>query len=171
MTTILRTIVLSAALCMLGAVSNQTDNWLVREDGIGPVTVGMTLSQLNGILHERFVLPEEKGDRGCFYVHPVHHPQVSFMIEDGRFSRVDVDSPGVFTTERIEVGDSEQRVLKIYAGKLKIEQSHYTGPEGHYLTVRSGDRRYGLRFETENGKVTTFYAGRLQAVQYVEGCD
>jgi len=38
------------------------------------------------------------------------------------------------------------------------------------LTLRSADQRYGMRFETEAGKVTTFYAGKYEAEQYVEGC-
>jgi len=27
-----------------------------------------------------------------------------------------------------------------------------------------------MRFEIEKGEVTTFYAGKYEAVQYVEGC-
>jgi len=43
--------------------------------------------------------------------------------------------------------------------------------DGHYLTIRSADRKYGIRFETEKGKITGFYAGLYSAIQYVEGCE
>jgi hypothetical protein len=39
----------------------------------------------------------------------------------------------------------------------------------HYLTIRSDDRHYGVRFETDQGKITMFYAGTYEAIQYVEG--
>jgi hypothetical protein len=32
------------------------------------------------------------------------------------------------------------------------------------------DRRSGIRFATDHGKVTNFYAGTAQAIQYIEGC-
>jgi hypothetical protein len=140
--------------------------WVVRQDGVGPVRVGMRLSQLNVALHEKFVMPESNEDQGCFYVTPAKHPQVSFMIEKRRLVRIDVDKSGVATTECVQVGDSEEHVKKVYGSRLKVEPHHYT--EGHYLTLRNGN--YGIRFETDKGKVSTFYAGTFDAIQYIEGC-
>jgi hypothetical protein len=57
----------------------------------------------------------------------------------------------------------------VYGPKLKVSESQYD-PEGHYLTIQSEDGRNGIRFETEKGKIQTYYAGRFEAVQYVEGC-
>jgi hypothetical protein len=142
------------------------DTWVVSQDGVGPVKIGMTLPQLNGALHEKFAMPESKEDQGCFYVTATKHPQVSFMIEDKHLVRVDVDKSGVATTEGIQVGDSEEHVKHVYGSRLQVEPNHYT--DGHYLTLRSG--KYGIRFETEDGKVSTFYAGTFEAIQYVEGC-
>jgi len=144
--------------------------WVVREDGIGPVRVGMTLSQLNIVLQEKFSLPKDKEDQSCFYVRLTKHPGIALMIENGRLSRVDVDLPGISTTEGVQVGDSEEHALRVYGGKLKVEPHAYTGPDGHYLTLRSRDGRYGIRFEAYQGKIQTFYAGRFKAVQYIEGC-
>ena len=144
--------------------------WLIREDGIGPAQIGMSLIELNTALNEKFSTPKDKDDQGCFYVQPAKHPHVSFMVEDGRLARVDVDAPGMATKEGIQVGDTEAHALKVYGAKLKIEPHHYTGPEGHYLTVRSDSGRYGIRFETDGAKIVNFYAGSFQAIQYVEGC-
>jgi len=33
------------------------ESWVVCEDGVGPVKIGMTLPQLNVSLHEKFALP------------------------------------------------------------------------------------------------------------------
>lgn len=111
-------------------------------------------------------MPESKEDQGCFYVTAAKHPQVSFMIENRRLVRVDVDKSGVATADGVQVGDSEERVKQVYGSRLKVEPHHYT--DGHYLTLRNGN--YGIRFETDEGKVSTFYAGTFEAIQYIEGC-
>jgi hypothetical protein len=158
---------LCLCLCLISVVW-PTKPWVAREDGVGPIKAGMTLSQLNAVLQERFSLPADKNDRGCFYVTPSKHPHLSLMIENGRLARIDVDSRGVATSEGIQVGDTEAQAMNVYGSRLKIEPHHYT--EGHYLTVRSSEGRFGIRFETEQGKITTFYSGRYNAIQYVEGC-
>lgn len=158
-----------AVVVVLVAVSLAADPWIVRPDGIGPVKVGMSLAQLNAALSERFSMPKEKEDQGCFFVGSEGHPP-SFMIEDGRVVRVDVDAPGIFTAEGIQVGDTEAQAQKVYGSRLKVGAAAYTGPEGHYLTVHAAGGRYGIRFETEDGKISTFYAGTFKAIQYIEGC-
>jgi len=142
---------------------------VIRQDGVGPVTIGMTLPQLNAVLHETFSMPRNKDDQGCFYVKPTRHAHIAFMIEDAHLSRVDVDGPGISTAEGIQVGDSEERARRVYGARMKVEPHKYI-EDGHYLTVRSTDGRYGIRFETEKGKIQMFYAGRFESVQYVEGC-
>jgi hypothetical protein len=156
------------------ATLHADDVWVIREDGVGPAKIGMALSQLNTVLGEKFTKPSEKGEEGeggdaCFYAKPTKHPHVSFMIENGQLARVDVDAPGICTMEGIQVGDSESKALRVYGTGLKVEPHQYID-EGHYLTIRSRDGRYGMRFETEKGKITSFYGGRFEAVQYVEGC-
>jgi hypothetical protein len=151
---------LVAVVCFAG------DGWVVRLDGVGPVKVGMSLPQLNMALQEKFAIPQDKEDQGCFYVTSTKHPRVSFMIENGRLVRIDVDKRGVATAEGAQVGDSEEHVKQVYGSRLKVGPNDYT--DGHYLTVQSGN--YGVRFETDEGKVSTFYAGTFEAIQYMEGC-
>jgi len=147
------------------------ETWVIREDGAGPAKIGMTLSQLSTALHERFPLPSEGDPQSCFYVSPKRHPRIAFMILDWRLVRIDVNVAGIFTSAGIQVGDSEADVLQLYGSKLKVEPHKYMGPEGHYLTVRSSNNRYGFRFETFKGKITNFYAGQFDALQFVEGCE
>lgn len=151
---------------LISSTCGAEDAWVVRLDGVGPAKIGMRLQQLNVALGEKFAMPKDKEDQGCFYVASTKHPQVSFMIENRRLVRFDVDGSGIATKDGVQAGDSEERVKQVYGSRLKIEPHHYT--DGHYLTVRDGN--YGIRFETDGGKVTTFYAGRFGAIQYVEGC-
>jgi hypothetical protein len=154
--------------CLIGS-SLAGDSWIVREDGVGPVKVGMSLSRLNVNLHEKFEFPKDKEDQGCFYVNPGKHPQISLMIENGRLVRIDVRRPGVLASEGLQVGDSEVKARKVYGSKMKVTGHKYIDT-GHYLTVGSDDHHYGIRFETDQGRITMFYAGIYEAIQYVEGC-
>jgi hypothetical protein len=162
---------LAVLLALLVNVSLGREVWVVRADGVGPVKIGMTLSQLNTALHEKFSIPESSDEQGCFFVNTPSHPGILFMIENGRLVRVDVVKPGVSTSEGIQVGDSEELAQKAYDTRLSVEPHAYSSKEGHYLTVRSAKGRYGIRVETDKGKITVFYAGRFRAIHYIEGCE
>lgn len=158
-----------AAIVATSGIS-ANDSWAVREDGAGPIKIGMSLSQLNTVLKEKFTMLASKDEQACFYETP-KEPDVPFMIIKGRLARIDVQSPNVPTSTGIRVGDSEAHVLKVYGQQLKVEPHAYTAPEGHYLTKKSSHGRYGIRFETDGKKITMFYAGRFDAIQYIEGCE
>jgi hypothetical protein len=167
MTLIRRTVQLLFVV-LLVAASQAADTWVIREDGVGPVKIGMTLAQLSAALHQDLA-DDEKDEHGCFYIDAHAHDHVGFMIIDGHVMRVDVGAPGVKTVEGIQVGDSEARARQVYGPKMKVIGHQYIDT-GHYLTVRSADGRYGIRFETDKGKIIEYYAGTYEAIQYVEGC-
>jgi hypothetical protein len=121
-------------------------------------------------LHEELSPQIPKGEH-CSFVAPAEHTNIALMIVGGKFVRTDVDEPGVFTAEGIQVGDKEERVKKAYGSNLKVEPHAYDGPEWHYLTVRSENGRYGIRFETDGNRVVMYYAGTYKAIQYIEGCE
>lgn len=144
----------------------------VAFSSIGKARIGMSeqalVRALGGPLTD--VSPEEK-EEGCYYASGRGLPKgVSLMMLNGRLVRVDVYEPGVSTISGAGVGTSEPELKRLYDGKLVEETHAYTGPEGHYLTLRSSDGRYGVRFETDGLLVTRFYAGTAKAIQYIEGC-
>jgi len=166
-----RTILVSLCVFSLAmtSASQKSGAWVVRYDGVGPVKIGVSLDQLSATLHER-LLKDESGGESCFYVRARGHDHIAFMIEDSRLVRIDVDAPGIRTSAGFQVGDSEAHARRVYGTKMEVTEHQYIDT-GHYLTVRSADGRYGIRFETDNGKITTFYAGTYEAIQYVEGCE
>lgn len=145
------------------------DDWIVRDDGVGPAKIGMTLAQLRATLHQKLPAENDGASDNCFYVHDPGHKHVAFMIEGGKLSRIDVDVRGISTESGLQVGESEARVRQLYGTKVKVLPHKYVDT-GHYLTVHSQHRRYGIRFETDKGKVTRYYVGTYEAIQYVEGC-
>jgi len=144
------------------------ESWVVRADGAGPIRVGMTLTQINKALAENFAAPTDKNQADCFYV-TTKSPKLRLMMLEGRLGRIDVREPGIKTASGIQVGDAEARARKAYGARLKVEPHKYV-EKGRYLTVMSSDGRKGIRFEAVDGEITSYYAGRDQAIQLVEGC-
>ena len=96
--------------------------------------------------------------------------QSAWVAPDQPFvARVDVDSAGVATAAGARVGDTEERVKGLYAGRVAVSPHKYE--EGNYLTVTpDADTTYAIVFETSKGRVTRFRGGRRPQVEYVEGC-
>jgi hypothetical protein len=143
----------------------------VTERGIGPLRAGMTLPEASAALGGALVVPAGADTAGCRYV-PWRGgpPGVRVMVEGGRIARVDVDSAGVRTAAGAEIGDTEDQIRRLYLGHVAVTPQKYT--PGHYLTVTpdASDSTYAIVFETNDGKVTRFRAGRRPQVEYVEGC-
>ena len=71
---------LGVILCIAASpISAGPREWALRFDGIGPVRVGMNLSQMNAALKEHFAQDNEP----CFYVDTKRHPGIGFMIQHG----------------------------------------------------------------------------------------
>lgn len=153
------------------AARGDSARWVVTATGIGPVRFGMTVDAAGAALGET-VRPKYADFESCDYVRPEAMPAgVMLMVVSDTVERVDVDSVGVATAEGARVGDSEARVLALYAGRVRVEPHHYTGPVGHYLVVSlPGDTLHRIIFETDGKRVTEYRAGRRPAVEYVEGC-
>lgn len=148
--------------------AGSTNTWTVRPDGIGPVHVGMSLSELNNTLHTSFSKPSDP-DQSCSYVKVPKHAGIRLMILEGHVARVDVDNATTRTTEGIRNGDSEAHAQQVYNETLAVMPHKYE-PTGRYLTERTPDGKYGIRFETKDGKIVRYYAGEASAIELVEGC-
>lgn len=143
--------------------------WTLSARGLGPLVAGMTLEEARAALGSELAQPS---DSHCSYIAPEAGPAgVRFMVVDGRVVRVEVHDSTVTTTAGARVGDSEARVKSLYEGRLEVAPHKYT--EGHYLIVTPtppADSQFRLVFETDSGRVTTFRAGLLPMVEWVEGC-
>ena len=141
--------------------------WVVRADGIGPLRMGVPLAAASRTLGETLRVTQA----GCDHVNPTTMPEgIRLMVIDDTIARVEIDSAGIHTAEGAQVGDSESRVLELYGARARIEPHKYTYPDGHYVVVTPpGDTLHRIIFETLKGRVTTYRAGRVPAVQLVEG--
>jgi hypothetical protein len=154
------------------AVSPSLDKAVVDLRGIGAVRVGMSVRQAERVIGRKLQLNlDSKSGSTCGYASVAKQAGIYFMTTDRNISRIDIRNPKVKTVSGAKVGDSEQRIARLYGTRLKVSPHKYT--KGHYLTVipqDAGDRNYRLIFETDGKKVTAYRVGKLPEVEYVEGC-
>ncbi len=158
---------LAALLGVLGCTDRA--DWAVTVDGAGPIRFGMTPSEAAAAVG---VPVPSVPDEGCEYWAPDGAPAgLSFMIENGRVVRADIDRAGVRTLHGLEVGSRASAVRDAFGPTLLDEPHKYDWEAGwRYLTVSSADSLHGLIFEVDSQVVREYRAGLWPAVGYVEHC-
>ena len=150
-----------------------TDAWTVSSQGYGPIRAGMTLSEAAAAGGRPFGEPQ-MGSEECDYflfADDSVSGSAHFMVVNGQIARVDINDSTISTAEGARVGDSEQRIMELYRGRVTVQPHKYS--DGHYLVVApaaSADSGRNIIFETDGHKVTTYRAGRMPEVEFVEGC-
>lgn len=141
--------------------------------GFGPAPWGASLEQLlQAWGGELEASPGEPG--GCRYLFPLPRSEagyrVAFMIEGGRFVRIDVRAPEIDAPGGGRVGMDRAGLRRLY--RESLEQPHKYVEGG--LNVRAIDPAGGQGvavFELDAaGKVTAWRVGVPPQVDYVEGC-
>jgi hypothetical protein len=153
----------SAASAERPAEGSVVQGWRVGLRGIGPVEAGLPLAA---------VLPDTSTVPGCRVVRSGMLPNgASLLVVDDVIARVQVESGAARTAEGVRIGDSEARVKEVYGDRVTVTPHKYV--LGHYLTVAPAtpaDSGFRLLFETDGQRVTSYRAGRLPEVGWVEGC-
>lgn len=138
----------------------------------GPALIGMDRPTLERALGSKLKSEEPDTDsQACEYVFPEQgYDGIGFMLIDQRLARIDVSAAGVSTLSGAHVGSTQESILALYPGRIVLSPHAYAASDGSYLTLLSQDKLYGIRFETDRGIVTQYYAGTAEAIQYIEGC-
>lgn len=164
-------ILVFVSLATSGPTSAKDQPWKAGWSGLGPVRIGMTAAELSAALHQPIEPPGDADEAVCRYVDDAKKSGVGYMLVRGVVARIGVDSPSRITTvSGIAVGDSIDRVRARYGAALEEKPHAYSWPPDLYLTYWSSDRRFAVRFETGDGRVTRYYVGRTPEVEYIEGC-
>jgi len=146
---------------------------LARFDGYGDLRFGMTAEQAKqawgGELKGK---PDEPG--GCYYLQPIwgsNPREFGFMVEDGKFVRVDVGNDKEIAPGGGKKGMSADEIGKLYAGRVET-QPHKYEQGAKYLRIKDASGASSvLVFETDSsGRVTSWRIGLQPQVDYLEGC-
>ena len=129
-------------------------------NGIGPIRVGMTVTQAAAAAGAPIRLQSAVGS--CGEAIPVGGPQgLSFMTDLAGITRVDVTELSIKTGEGIGIGSTEADVIRTYGSRVTTQPHEYTN--GHYLVVSSDKpdlANYQFVFETDGTRVTMVRSGR-----------
>ena len=136
-------------------------------EGFGPVRFGMALAEAEKALDTS--LAARQPNPQCYFATAQGDPGVAFMIEAGRVTRADLHDTHRETDRGIHVGDTEERAKQVYGAQLEGTPHKYLAT-GHYLIVRSADRKSALVMETDGRTIIQIRAGAEPAAEYVEGC-
>ncbi|WP_293102267.1 hypothetical protein [Moorena sp. SIOASIH] len=143
-------------------------------NGIGPITVGMTVKEASQAGQVKLVQQTSGGEeRGCLFYDPEGIENIGFMVTEGKIARVYISSPEISTLSGVKVGDNLEKVMSVYGKKIEIYPHVYV-PGGKYalfVPTDSSDKNYRVMFEANaEGKVVGISAGKLPEVRYLEGC-
>ncbi|MGD8280990.1 MAG: hypothetical protein PVJ80_16550 [Gemmatimonadota bacterium] len=88
------------------------------------------------------------------------------MFVDNQLVRVDVREGERPTTRGVLIGTAQADAIAAYDGNVTISPHRYV--DGSYLVARDGD--HAVVMETDGQMVTSFRAGLVPYVEWVEGC-
>ena len=127
----------AAALALITACGPSGSSTTVSGEGFGPVRFGMKVEEAAKALGVELVPLGPAEEESCRYFRPADKfPGLAFMTANGVIVRLDVENKAtIATVTGAKIGDSEQAVLGLYKGRVRVEPHKYTGPEGHYLIV------------------------------------
>lgn len=147
----------------------------VQLKGVGPVRIGMTVNEAKQVAGIPLVRAENAYSEGdaCYFLNAQGISDLGFMVTDGRIARVDVgrNSP-IKTLSGAGIGSTEAQIQQLYPGQI-VSNPHEYFDNGKYLTFvpkDEADKSFRVIFETDQGRVVEYRAGKLPEVQYIEGC-
>ena len=167
----IRTMGLPAILIFLAVATTPAaaTDWVIRPDGIGSIRIGTPFAALKIPLKQPVRTTDFNDQGSCFYAQLDLPDEIKLMIEDGIVTTVDVMKPGIRTEQGVGVGDPVSKVRQAYGKRVRNTPDPYDA--GHQnLTVLSKNGKYAIRFYTAESKVSAITAGRIQSVNYMEGC-
>jgi len=141
--------------------------------GFGPAKFGASAEEVRMAWGKDMAGGPGEDPAGCYYLFPEPRGQdgyrIAFMIEGGRFVRIDVDTAAIEAPGGGRVGMSAEQIRERYGDVA--EQPHKYVEGGRYLRRADAASQGVLVFATDAaGKVTEWRLGMPPQVDYVEGC-
>lgn len=180
--------VLALFLCLSPAAANGADQ-ILTPYGLGPVRIGMTVSQAEKALGAKFK-PLDTSDgfsaESCWQTRRLDDPDpaVTYMVWYGKIVSIAIHLynkeenwktvPPFATAEGVRIGTDDAQVREAYGNSLSVRPHPQANDDKDdtmlVMIALTKNKRNGLAFETANKKVFKFRAGIPKAITLTEGC-
>lgn len=140
------------------------DSTAVALRGVGPVTFGMTIANVEKVAASRLLLDGPAATAtGCQVMHLERGPAgLTFSIAKGVVERLDVrEGSALRTRSGIGVNSTVDQLQKAYGAQA---QKHPDGTTWVYVPKDAVDADYRVVFETDGTKVLRYRAGKVPLV-------
>jgi hypothetical protein len=159
------------------AFAQTNTDWLLSEDGLGPIKIGMTVAQAEKATKKKFVLPknlvsqEPLATASCRFATLKDSPtDVTFVFGTGIIYRIDTTNPKIKTAKGIHVGSSTDEAKILYKDTIKNFPNEYEPNSPPALLVAPKGSRNSLLFFSNGKNITYIRAGGDSAVKEGETC-
>ena len=142
--------------------------------GFGPARFGASEEEVRMAWGKDMQADPADTPDACHYLYPLPRPhagfRLAFMIEGGKFARIDVDTIDILAPGGGRVGLELEQIRSLYADRIEARPHKYV-EGGQYLRIKDPDSGAGvLVFNVVDGAVTAWRIGVPPQVDYVEGC-
>jgi hypothetical protein len=146
------------------------DSDRLRLDGIGALTVGMTVEEMEEATGMELRIFSDFTP-SCRYSQFDDVDDLHLMLSHRILVRIDVEGSMIETVSGIGIGDPRAEAERVYAEHLTEESHPYLMNRGSYL-VYDSDPNDGLLMilEADRREILSFRSGYEDQVRYVEGC-
>lgn len=150
--------------------------WKLHLRGFGPVTIGMTMSDVERasgmkVTSSNFVARE------CAIYEFKAIPNFQMMFTnwsppgEPTLARIYIQNPNILTLSGIHPGSTIADVRNAYAGYLRDGHNAYTSqPEFVFIPKGKIDEAFRIIFVTDGKVVTEISIGKLPEMDLIEGC-
>lgn len=155
---------------------------VLRADGIGPLTIGMTRAEVVTALGDTRTPNAAQIPGECEEFSPQRAPEgLRVMLEQGKLSRITIARDATVKTDKgLGLGDTADAVKTAYGDQAQASPHKYSEKPAEYITWWKGGPRSepyvqdaaarGIKYEVDGtGKVSMIHAGG-PSIQLVEGC-
>jgi len=149
--------------------STNYDTWMISPNAFGKIRIGMNTQEIENNSNDKII---SHGSWTCSYIKTRNGPcGVSYMMQNGKLARIDIDTHSIKTDMGISVGSTIQEVTSAY-GALKPEKLPRNEP-GNMFVIKDTlqNQNTQLRLYTDGNKVLHIRAGLSQAVNLIERCN
>jgi hypothetical protein len=188
-----RIVLVLATMCIIGvagylAFASRSEEHILVSDGLGPVRIGMTVSEAEVALGTELAPMDQTNETytdECWITGRADNvdPGIGYTVWDGKIVRIDAFPyrpkegapvvPLVKTARGIDLNSSVDSVKNAYGADLVVA-FHPQGDAGDYnhlfLSVPSNDKRTGIFFVVWQNKIENIGVAASEALGVGEGC-